>query len=512
MTDKKELLYLPKSDGTSFVLAESGASLIARGRREASKLSLRKKEPPCLAQVMLHGKWGFIGKDGKFVVEPCYGCVNQFRSGRAAFSHSSGSEGSLWGLLGLDGKVISSPQFDMAPEFHEGLAKVKLHGKFGFIGRNGAFAIAPQFDAAGRKFRGGTARVKLDNVWHFVDPYGSFLGGAFDDLRESSGDASAAKVGSMWGFVNRRGEFLIEPEFEHLTDVDGGGWSVKENGKCTLIDNRGSVVISVTNAAIIDYDGDMICIGTGEKGRYRSFLDKAGKTIFQWDHHKELAGRFRDGACLVKYFRDGRLLPVWTMEDCRLADAAYYLDKNGNRLTDEPVMAVGSFSGGRGIVAEGKRFGYIDSAGRRVTPIEFMEAGPFVDGYAQVLTGSGAWKWIDKSGAGVAEPQFPDEGTAPLWIRPFDDPEIGGIPAPPDADVRFHEGLCRVRCNGLWGFVGTRCQIAVRPTFTKARNCSCGLAAIKDESGKWGYIDRAGDLLIPCQFESAGDFEPVDRE
>ena len=512
MADKKELLYLPKSDSTSLVLSEAGVSLIARGRREATSLLLRKKESLCLADVKLHGKWGFIGRDGKFAVEPSYGFVYRFRSGRAAFSYSSGSEGSLWGYLGSDGKVISSPQFDWAGEFYEGLAKVKFRGKFGFIQKDGTFAIKPQFDSASWRFKDGTAAVSIGDVWRLIDRNGSFVGKAFDNLRESGGDASAAKVGSMWGFVNRRGEFLIEPKFDFLLDVDGGGWSARTNGRSTLIDYDGNVVISVANAVIISHDEGMTCIGTGERGRYRSFVDKEGKTIFQWDHHKEVAGWFRDGVCLLTYFRDGRLLQVWGEEDYKSADAAYYLDKKGRRLNVEPIMAVNPFSGGRGIVTDGERFGYIDRAGRSVTPIEFLEAGPFIDGYAQVLTESKVWKWIDQSGAGLAEPQFPDEGTAPLWIRPFEDPQIGRVPVPPSVDVRFHEGLCRVRSKELWGFVGTRCQIAVRPTFANARNFSCGLAAVEDDRGKWGYINKAGDMVIPCQFESAGDFEIVDLE
>jgi len=512
VADKRELLYLRKSGSALLVPSGAGAGLIARGRREAASLLARKKEPLCLAGVKLHGKWGFIGKDGKFAVEPSYGFVHGFRSGRSAFSYSSGSEGSLWGYLGSDGKVISSPQFDWAGEFYEGLAKVKFRGKFGFIQKDGTFAIKPEFDSALWRFLDGTAAVKTGDVWRFIDRYGSFLGNTFDDLRESvAGPASGAKVGSTWGFVNRRGEFLIEPKFDFLRDVDGGGWSAQNNGRSTLVDHAGSAVISVSSAVIISYYEDIICIGTGEKGRNRSFVDKEGKTIFQSDHHKELAGKFRDGVCLVKYFRDGRLLQVWAREDYKSADAAYYVDTKGRRLNLEPIMAVNPFSGGRGVVTDGERFGYIDSVGRPVTPIEFLEAGRFVDGYAQVLTESGVWKWIDRSGAGVAEPQFPEEGTAPLWIRPFEDPQMDRVPVPPSVDVRFHEGLCRAKSNGLWGFVGTRGQIVIPPTFLNAANFSSGLAAVKDDSGKWGYVNKAGDMVIPCQFESAGKFETVDH-
>ena len=80
MVDKHDLFILPRSENTSLVLSEAGVSLIARGRREASSLLLRKKEPLCLAAVKVHDAWGFIDKECTFVISPNYpmvGCVSE---------------------------------------------------------------------------------------------------------------------------------------------------------------------------------------------------------------------------------------------------------------------------------------------------------------------------------------------------------------------------------------------------------------------------------------------------
>lgn len=52
------------------------------------------------------------------------------------------------------------------------------------------------------------------------------------------------------------------------------------------------------------------------------------------------------------------------------------------------------------------------------------------------------------------------------------------------------------------------CQIKSFTQYTTGKEFSKnGLAAVKDAtSGKWGYINRNGDLIIPCKFDDAGNF------
>jgi hypothetical protein len=93
MSEKHDLLILPNQGDSSIVVSEPRSILAARGRRDASSLSVRKKDPLCLASVKLNGKWGFIDKAGKFVIAPLYGYVGDFWEGRVSFTFDPFSRG-----------------------------------------------------------------------------------------------------------------------------------------------------------------------------------------------------------------------------------------------------------------------------------------------------------------------------------------------------------------------------------------------------------------------------------
>ena len=72
----------------------------------------------------------------------------------------------------------------------------------------------------------------------------------------------------------------------------------------------------------------------------------------------------------------------------------------------------------------------------------------------------------------------------------------------------FSEGLAAVKDNnGKWGFIDETGSIVLPYRWN---NCFSGfhegLASVKDVSGKWGYINKRGQLVIPCQWESAYEF------
>ena len=139
------------------------------------------KELLCLAAVKLDGKWGFIDKAGKFVIEPLYGYVGKFCEGRVSFtkgslsfktvpySHGPGLcsgfySNCLWGYLDTEGKILVEPSFEEASDFSEGMARVGIDGMFGFVSKDGRIAIEPRFLEA-RKFDGGLSIVLVEGRW-----------------------------------------------------------------------------------------------------------------------------------------------------------------------------------------------------------------------------------------------------------------------------------------------------------------------------------------------------------
>lgn len=93
------------------------------------------------------------------MITPRYKEAGLFFEGLAAVK-----QGGRWGFIARDGQFVIPPQFDYSrieptmTEFSEGLAGVTKDGKFGYIDKNGTFVIAPQFHKGG-PFRNGIAQV-----------------------------------------------------------------------------------------------------------------------------------------------------------------------------------------------------------------------------------------------------------------------------------------------------------------------------------------------------------------
>lgn len=67
------------------------------------------------------GKWGFVNKDGTFIINPQYDYAMSFQEDRAAIK-----KGNFWGYIDQNNSWIAHPQFLWAGEFQQGIAKVLL--------------------------------------------------------------------------------------------------------------------------------------------------------------------------------------------------------------------------------------------------------------------------------------------------------------------------------------------------------------------------------------------------
>ena len=69
---------------------------------------------------------------------------------------------------------------------------------------------------------------------------------------------------------------------------------------------------------------------------------------------------------------------------------------------------------------------------------------------------------------------------------------------------RFCEDLARTKFQGKWGFIDKSQNLVIPHSLV--RSFSGGLAAVR-VGKKWGYIDHTGKLVIPPQFDDAKRFE-----
>ncbi len=143
------------------------------------------------------------------------------------------------------------------------------------------------------------------------------------------------------------------------------------------------------------------------------------------------------------------------------------------------------------------KWGFTDEKGVLVIDTIFVMALSFNGhGIAPVVDDSG-WVYIDTRGKKVRRPFIYDNG--------------------PDY---FIEGLSRYLDHKKIGFINTGGEIQIKAQFEFVRPFSEGLAAfcvscstrLQGEhtqlfGGKWGYIDKQGNIAIPATFDVAYNFE-----
>ena len=108
---------------------------------------------------------------------------------------------------------------------------------------------------------------------------------------------------------------------------------------------------------------------------------------------------------------------------------------------------------------------------------------------------NGKWGYADQSGHIVIQPQFTgakpfSEGLALVWT--------GGAPLT-DPVVTSFVKMGYINPTGHW-------VIHSRYKYYFYENFSEGLVPFRRQSGKWGYMDRTGNIRIQPRFDWAGGF------
>lgn len=70
----------------------------------------------------------------------------------------------------------------------------------------------------------------------------------------------------------------------------------------------------------------------------------------------------------------------------------------------------------------------------------------------------------------------------------------------------FSEGKARIKLGGKYGYINKSGENIIPYKFNDAKSFSEGLAAVS-LNGKWGYIDENGVLVIPYRYDMAEDFK-----
>lgn len=282
-----------------------------------------------LAAIELDGKWGFIDTNGKLIVEPQYSSAQRFSEGLARIQIGADLDGK-WGFIDHTGQTVIAPQFtinfgsnDESFNFHEGLAVIEtgdlkafidktgtivirprfqfaypfseglasvkdnLEGKWGFIDKTGAWIIPPRYDWSS-SFSEGLAPVSTNGTCGYVDKTGQLT--LIPPFKAKENDCAAVwgsfdngisrwMVGDKYGYINTRGELVIQPEFDLTFNFSEGLAFVEKDHKYGFIDQTGKLAIEPQFYFAKDFHNGLAKVGLTQW--IWGYVDKTGQIVWQ---------------------------------------------------------------------------------------------------------------------------------------------------------------------------------------------------------------------------------------
>ncbi len=181
-----------------------------------------------LLPVKKDGGVGFVNISGAFAIEPKFGSVRSFHESRCAASLLRSDKPNLWGFIDKKGKFIVPPIYSMVDDFHCGRARVQRQSKqCGFISADGLwkFDYPGEFDNC-TNFSENVAAIN-GQMTTFVDTSGRvlFRMSAYNVGEFHSGLCRVSKIldsGKLCGYIDKRGQWVIEPQFLDAYDFSEG--------------------------------------------------------------------------------------------------------------------------------------------------------------------------------------------------------------------------------------------------------------------------------------------------
>lgn len=164
-------------------------------------------------------------------------------------------------------------------KFHDGLASMEQNGKWGFVSKKGAFAIAPNFDEV-EDFEDGYATVRTNRKWGVINTKGEYVVEPITsesyEIRHLNKGCFVVKKGyDEYGIVSN-GKWVVEPIYEDISFLKEGLIVVKKDGKCGYINLQGEVVIPLQFDSACDFsDGK----ATVELNDSEFEIDKKGNRV-----------------------------------------------------------------------------------------------------------------------------------------------------------------------------------------------------------------------------------------
>ena len=277
-------------------------------------------------------------------------------------------DGGKYGCLDSTGKICIPPKYDWIGLFSENRASAESNHKEIIIDRNGTEIFAVD--------------------WHLINHY-------------QCGRAYIKTEEGLYGFVDKLGNVVVEPQFEYPCFFYDGFAAVCRDHQVTVIDVDGQPQFDWRNYDLWSshQDGIIIVIDTSKKLQSQLIISVKGNVLAVLADEHKLAGTPSCGRIRVKN-----------------KHGLYgYVDYLGSLIIDCQFDDAQNYCGGLARVTVKhrghERYGYIDTQGEFVIPPDYVDyevVGEFdqeaiwlrhFDGRSQLMNRSGRVIWEYPAGA-----------------------------------------------------------------------------------------------------------------
>jgi len=447
--------------------------------------------PPAGNPLRPNGKWGLIDISGNWIREPEFRDIAAFDPENENLMWAQAATG--WGLIRPDGTWAAEPTFESKREFSDDRAAVRRGGKVGSIDRTGQIVIPLKFDevATFEKFESGMpAPAKLGRLFGLIDRWGNWLlEPAYDSIYSYyGGDAPLRSNLEFNGFVAKRGSRT--DVLDETGKVLIGGMKLWPGTSMSCHSPSGGMCISMIPGQVIKFCPD---------GRIIGFMDEMPR-LFD-----------RDGTPL-----DPAKGEMWWPLTCeppyvvKIDGRFAHVDRWLRPLMAERFQAVGLFQHGLAAVELRGRYGLIRPDGTWAIEPKFDLAQPFRTDIALVKDNGRAGLVDATSGAWITRTPLddvvcPEYGVVGVTLDgkagAIDETGAWVIEAKYDAvSFGFRFGLAPVRNGDKWGFVDVTGKEIIEPRFDEVSQFDRGVSWARS-GGEWCAIDRRGSRVaaLPCQ-------------
>ncbi len=320
----------------------------------------------------------------------------------------------MYGVIDKKANLVTDADFSLAYLLGDGMiaaqvppaggdAYVYNPASYGLIDQKGEEITKFSFSNCGVEFSEGVVALAEGDLWGYADKKGNWvikprfaLAHSFHNSLAGVKDSKSRK----WGFVDKKGKWVIKAQFEDVGSFEDGIAPAKLNGKWGFIDKDGNWKIKNEFIDVADFENS-VARAQDISGNW-GYIDEDGKWVIK-PRFQEL-GDFSEGLAAAK--KNGK----WG-----------FIDKKGNWKIENEFYDVGSFADGLAYAKSepNGKYGYINKKAKWKIEPKYDVAYDFADALACVKT-KDAYGYIGKSGKTKIDFSFKyalsfyDDGYAPV--------------------------------------------------------------------------------------------------